>query len=246
MEEILVTILTVAFNSEKTIADTIESVLGQTYGRIEYIIIDGCSVDRTVEIAESYRERFLKRGMEYRIISEPDQGMYDAINKGTRLAKGKIIGNINSDDWYEPIAVETVVKTYQETPFDMFYADLRVVKPGGDVVKHSKKKRVVRSRDWNHPTTFITKEMYGKYHYKLESMYDDFDLMIRIRKNGHRVVIKNVVLANFRFGGMSTKKTLKEAAARMKIRYRIYRNNGYSRLYLLECVFIEGVKYLAA
>lgn len=243
---ILVTIITVAYNSEATIADTIESVLGQTYPHLEYIIIDGKSKDHTVAVCESYREKFEKKGIVYRIVSEPDKGMYDAINKGTRLARGMIIGSINSDDWYEANAVETVVRTYEETKFDMFYADLRIIKPTGNVIKHSKKRRLVCSRDWNHPTTFLTKEMYNKYQYKLESMYDDFDLMIRIRKNGHRVVIRNEVLANFRFGGMSTTKNVKETMDRIKVRYRIYRNNGYSRFYMLECLFSEGVKFLLA
>ena len=82
MENILVSIITVSYNSEKTIRDTIESVLHQTYKNIEYIIVDGLSADNTVVIDESYREKFAEKGYRYHIISEKDNGIYDAMNKG--------------------------------------------------------------------------------------------------------------------------------------------------------------------
>ena len=78
----LVSIITVARNSEETIARTIESVLGQTYEELEYIIIDGASTDRTMEIVKGYQPSFEKKGIRYRYLSEPDQGVYDAMNKG--------------------------------------------------------------------------------------------------------------------------------------------------------------------
>ena len=91
----LVTITTVTYNSEKTLSKTIESVLNQSYKKIEYIIVDGESNDNTLQIAMSYKTLFEKRGISFRIISEKDRGMYDAINKGIDLARGEIIGNIN-------------------------------------------------------------------------------------------------------------------------------------------------------
>ena len=115
----LVSIITVAFNSEKTICHTIESVLTQTYDNIEYWIIDGDSRDRTVEIAESSRVQMENKGIHYYILSEPDGGIYDAMNKGIRKATGEIIGIINSDDWYEPEAVETAVDTFHMTGCDL-------------------------------------------------------------------------------------------------------------------------------
>src|SRR5699024_8993212 len=97
---------------------------------IEYIIIDGLSTDNTVKIAESYKEKFSKKNYSYKIISEKDQGIYEAMNKGIKITTGEIVGMINSDDWYELDAVEKVAEKYVETNFDLMYADIRLIKQG--------------------------------------------------------------------------------------------------------------------
>ncbi len=245
-----VSIITVSYNSARTIRQTIESVLHQTYTKIDYWVIDGASSDETVSIAEEYRDAFEQRGMEYHIVSEPDCGIYDAMNKGIRLSHGEIVGIINSDDWYEPNAVERMMDTYRKRRFDMFYADLRIVREDGQggftqmMIKHSRLRAPAVSRDWNHPTTFITRRVYERYQYKLESLHDDWDLVLKIRRGGYRIVVLNEVLANFRYGGVSNERSLKKSIERGRARYRIYRNNGYSRLYFFECVAIEAVKFL--
>ena len=242
----LVSIITVSFNSEKTIRKTIESVLNQTYPKIEYLIIDGASKDGTVEVARSYEDKFREKGYTYRIISEPDKGIYDAMNKGIRNATGELIGIINSDDWYEPNAVQTAAETCKATGCDMFYADINLIKDNGtSIVKRSKMNRLLSSRDWNHPTTFITKKCYDDVGvFRCEDIYDDFDLMMRIRRSGKKIVIRNEVLANFRTGGVSNQKSLKKCISRCKTRYRCYRNNGYSRLYMIECIAMEFAKLI--
>ena len=242
----LVSIVTVCFNSEKTIRQTIESVLSQDYKNIEYLIIDGCSKDNTIAVAEEYAEKFAAKGYTYKIVSEKDRGIYDAMNKGIRLASGELIGLINSDDWYEPKAVSTAVKAYEQEPYDMFYADINLIKNDGSIiVKHSKLDRFPTSRHWNHPTTFITKKTYEELGvYRNDGIHDDFDLVLRIRKAGKKVVIKNVVLANFRVGGASNDKELKKCIQRCKDRYACYHNNGYSKLYWIECIAIEVAKYI--
>lgn len=246
-----VSIITVSYNSEATIARTIESVLSQTYNNIEYLIIDGASSDSTVEIASSYKDRFAARGVVYNIISERDNGIYDAMNKGIRLSQGELIGIINSDDWYNENAVAVAVSSYTNKPYDMFYADINIweQQKSGEMklkmVKHSRLRTPVVSRDWNHPTTFITSDTYKKIGlYKLESVHDDWDLVLRIRKAGLRISVVNEVLANFTIGGVSNAKSLKNCLQRGKARYHIYRANGYSRLYWFECVLIEAVKFV--
>ncbi len=246
MNQVKISVITVCYNCQDTLPKTIESVLGQTYDDIEYIIIDGLSTDKTVEVAESYRNKLLDRGYSVIIRSEEDGGIYDAMNKGIALSGGNLVGFLNSGDWYEPEAVEKVAETYQNVGFDMFYADLRILKRSGVMIKHARLRRYITTRDWNHPTTFISREVYRHYKYACRGIYDDWDLVLRIRRAGYKIVILNEVLANFCFGGISNQKNLKKAMKRCMERYRIYRENGYSRFYLLECVAMEAVKYLLA
>ncbi|MBQ2893250.1 MAG: glycosyltransferase [Oscillospiraceae bacterium] len=242
----LVSIITVCYNSAATIRKAIESVLNQTYPNIEYTIVDGLSKDNTVEIARSYEAAFREKGYSFRVISEKDQGIYDAMNKGIRMASGTLVGMINSDDWYEPIAVETAANAYQEDPYDVFYGDINLIRSNGQIiVKRSRLDRFPSSRHWNHPTTFITKKAYDQVGlYKNEAIYDDFDLILRMRRAGKRIAIRNVVLANFKTGGVSNEKSLKKCFKRIRIRYKNYRNNGYSPLYIFESIAMEVAKLI--
>lgn len=238
----LVSIITVSHNSENTIRQTIEAVYSQSWQQIEYIIIDGASTDHTMDIVGEYQEKFEKKGMAYHYISEPDQGMYDAMNKGICMASGELIGIINSDDWYEPDAVECAVQSYRKQPYDLFYADLRIIGSRGSLIKKAKDSRWVTSRYWNHPTTFIPRAVYQKYQYQNKTLHDDWDLILRVRKAGARVCVENRVLANFRRDGISHQKSIKKAMERANMKYEIYRDNGYSRWYVIECYGMELAK----
>ncbi len=241
----LVSITTATYNSEKTLARTIESVLSQTYDNIEYLIVDGMSRDGTVKVAEAYQKRFQERGFAYRIVSEADGGMYDAINKGIRLSHGQVVGNINSDDWYEPYAVERAVAFMESAKCDYMYANLNIIRQDGtSFVKRARLQKIATSRHWNHPTQFAKREILCAYPYKVESLHDDFDLFLKVRKSGCNIGVLNEVLANFTMEGISHERNIRAAVNRGKCRYRIYRNNGYSRWYLLECVMIESAKML--
>ncbi len=243
----LCSIITVCLNAERTIAQTIESVLNQTDPEIEYIIMDGGSTDDTLKIAEGYREAFARKGYIYKIHSGPDKGIYDAMNKGIGRAKGKLIGIINSDDWYEPEAVETMKALYAETGFDLAFADIRMhMTNGRTFIKRARLRRYVTSRDWNHPTQFVRREVYDRFRYACENISDDMDLYFRVRMAGYRIRIVNRTLANFRMGGVSSRIPLKEVGERIKRRYRIYRKNGYSCFYIFECVGFEVIKYILA
>ena len=242
-EPILVSAVTVAYNSEATIRDTIEAVLNQTYEKVEYIIVDGASEDSTMEIVKSYEKAFEEKGYIYKYISEKDGGMYEAMNKGIAMATGNIVGIINSDDWYEKNAMEVAAKAYMEEPYDMFYADLRIVGENGSFIKVAKPMgKWVTSRKWNHPTTFITKDLYTKYSYRNKTIHDDWDLILRLYKAGIKVTVKNETLANFRRNGVSHEKSIKKAWGRVKIKYGIYKENGYSPLYFIEIFAMEFAK----
>lgn len=242
-----ISIVTVAYNGEKTIRRAIESVLNQSYSPKEYLIIDGASKDSTVAVAQEYAERFKEKGIEYKIVSEKDKGIYDAMNKGITMAQGQIVGMINCDDWYDKDALKVVADTYQKEKFDMMYADINLVKENGNIIRKTAKiRKFITSRDWNHPTTFITKEVYNQGLYALDNLYADFDMMMRIRKKGYKVVVVNQVLANFAVGGVSNEKSFGSVYKRIKYRYNAYRKNNYSRFYIFECIFIEIAKFILA
>ena len=244
-------IITVAYNSEKTIAKTIESVLNQEMNhnrpfQIEYLIIDGDSLDETVSVAESYRTKMEEKGIKYRIISEPDEGIFDAMNKGIRLATGDIIGIINSDDWYESCALKTVAETFERTNCELMFANIRLHRADGScMIKKARLRRFQTSRDWNHPTMFVKASIYKRYPFQQKCVHDDYSCYLQMRRAGVSIVTVDRVLANFRMGGASNRADLKMALQRIRDRYLFcYRSNGYSRLYLLECIFIEAVKMI--
>ncbi len=241
-----VTIITICFNSEAVIKKTIESVLNQTYTDIEYIIIDGASKDKTVEIAESYKDAFAEKGIDFKIFSEPDKGIYDAMNKGIAKATGELVGLINSGDFYEPQMIETAVKAYEEKPYDIFYGDINLIKDNGQIiVKKSRYDKFPTSRHWNHPTMVVRKAYYDEIGtYKCEGIHDDFEFFLRARKKNARITIKNVTLANFMTGGASNKKSFRQCKKRCKDRYKAYRDNGYGIWSWFECVGIEIAKFI--
>lgn len=204
MKNIKVSIITPCYNSEKTIRRTVESVLNQTYSNIEYIVIDGNSTDHTIEIIKEYEERFCGK---LKYISERDTGIYNAMNKGIRMAAGKIIGIINSDDFYELDAVEKVVNHMTDDLYQVIYG----------YCNHIKKNRVVRIiRDDHkeldqkmipHPTCFVTRKTYCQYGMFIEWMRiaADYELMLRFskKKDVHFIQIQEI-LADFCEGGIST------------------------------------------
>ena len=242
----LVSILSVAFNSETTIAKAIESVLAQTYQKIEYIIIDGASKDGTVSVAESYRPQFEKKGIPYTVISEPDKGMYDGLNKGARMAKGELVGKINSDDWYEPDAVETMVKLYEAEHYDAAWGSIRIKKRSGDMIKHARIGKLWTTTHWCHPGMFSRRQTLLEFPYALETMYDDFDYITAVYRAGKKIVTTDHVISNFTFGegGQSTKKSLDEVKRRVGVTYSIYRKYGMSKFYWLHRWIVELAKYV--
>lgn len=240
----LVTIITVCFNAEKTIGRTLQSVLKQTYEEIEYIVIDGKSSDNTVEIAHSYQIPMDNKGIKYRVISEPDNGMYDALNKGVRLSAGELIGNINGDDWYEENAISEMVALYEREQYDIAWSDLLIHKKNGCFTKKAKVGKIWTTAHFCHPTMFARKEILSKYPYLSQHMDDDFDMVLRANNDGVKFAVLNKTLANYTFGGMSTQKSLNNMFQRIKMKYSTYVRNGYSRLYWFYCVAVETAKYV--
>ncbi|MBO5057623.1 MAG: glycosyltransferase [Lachnospiraceae bacterium] len=201
-----VSIITVSFNSEKTIEQTIQSVIGQTYENIEYIIIDGGSTDATLDIIKKYRDKITY------VVSEPDKGIYNAMNKGINAASGDIIGIINSDDWYSPEAVERTVNFFGASSAEVLYGDCIYVYEDGKQVRNMK---YPLEAMWYlmvtpHPTVFIKKEIYKKHGVFDETyrMAADYELMLRLYSSGVKFGYLEYDLAFFRSGGSSTKQII--------------------------------------
>lgn len=202
-------IITVCYQSEKTIERTIKSVLAQTYKDYEYIIVDGCSKDRTLDIVKKYEPLFEGR-MKWK--SEPDKGIYDAMNKGIERSSGEMIGIVNSDDWLEPDTLEVVNEFSKNVEEDSVYTgDIRYYYVNGDVqvisynyskLKHCSKFYLIGV---NHPATFVPKSLYEKYgtfDTNLKIMADG-DFITRLYYNDVSFVFIPQVLSNQTDGGAS-------------------------------------------
>ena len=182
-----ISIITVCYNSEETISDTIQSVLSQDYKDVEYIIVDGKSTDRTLEIIQSIKSRI-------KLISEKDRGIYDAMNKGINIASGDVIGILNADDIYKNSQVLTKV-------MDAFKANVSIVYGDIEYVKYDDLSNVVRKWKagvfrtgkfkWGwmppHPGFFVKKscyESFGLFNLNL-STSADYELMLRMLEVHH-------------------------------------------------------------
>ena len=187
-----VSIITVCFNSAETIEDTVKSILGQDYKDIEYIVVDGDSTDGTLDIIEKYHGRI------HKYISEPDNGVYDAMNKGIRLATGDIIATLNSDDLYaNETIVGRMVEFIQTNGLDAAYGDLAYIDPnnGNHVTRFWKVGEYKRGAFYHgwvmpHPTFFCRKQVFEKYGYFNEKFQiaADFELMLRFIEK-HRIKV---------------------------------------------------------
>jgi len=203
-----VSIITIAYNAAETIEETIRSVISQDYHDIEYILIDGASQDNTLEIAQQYVSGIAK------IISEPDEGIYDAMNKGVRNATGDLIGILNADDVFaHSHVISRVVETMKAGKSDACYADLQYIsrENPGKVVRYWKSGQYVKSSFLNgwmppHPTFFLKKELYckyGVYRIALRSSAD-YELMLRmLYKFDVKTSYLPEVVVHMKMGGQS-------------------------------------------
>lgn len=255
----LVSIVTVCKNSEKTIERTILSVANQDYeGEIEYIIVDGKSTDRTINVIEKYKENIQT------IVSEKDSGLYDAMNKGIRIASGEIIGIINSDDWYENNAVRLSVDNIIKNAVDISYGKMRIrsaIHKDGERFFVGDLKDIWFSNPIGHPTAFIKKNIYTEYgYYDLRyKVLADYYLLLNAYANGATFSFCDAVIANFSEGGYSYKNKgqsyielfgiAKEIAEKTGIKYGEIKKNiekgiAMYRVGMAEC-FVKDYRNLA-
>ncbi len=231
-----VSIITSCYNRESTIREAIESVLGQDYPDIEYIVVDGASKDGSLKVINEYKNKIS------RIISEPDKGMYEAINKGIRAATGDIIGLVHSDDYlYAKDTITKMVQEFKRTGADLVYGN-------GLFVSFEDTNKVVRNwisgeynknkvrRGWLplHPTVYIRRECMEQWGLYDESfkIAADSDLLVRyLYKASLKVAYLNEYIIKMRMGGLSTD------SKRMKQKWgedlRLYRAHGFNPYWAL-------------
>lgn len=204
-----ISLITVCYNSEKTISETFESVLKQKYDNLEYIIIDGKSTDNTMNIINKYKSKF---GNQMIIISEKDEGLYDAMNKGIKLATGDIIGILNSDDMFFDDHVLNRINTFfNENECDGLYSDLFLMEDNN--LHIPSRKFISGSLPYYfggmppHPTLYLSKKIYdevGFYNVKYK-IAADYDFIIRMYKNKkYKICYMKKFNVSMRPGGKST------------------------------------------
>lgn len=236
MEQCKVSIITVVFNNKGTISSAIDSVLSQAYPGIEYIIIDGGSTDGTDKVVKSYGGKITT------FISEPDKGLYDAMNKGIKLATGDVIGILNSDDlYYNNNVIQKVADEFRLADPDAVYGDLLYV----DKSDTNKNVRYWKSSDYQknafvcgwhppHPTFFVKRDVYEKYGL-FDISFDlsaDFELMLRfIEKFGIKTKYIPEILVKMRLGG-ETNKSIKNIIKGNVNCIKAFRKNGIRPNYL--------------
>ncbi|MES2284324.1 MAG: glycosyltransferase family 2 protein [Bacteroidota bacterium] len=209
----LISIITIVYNGAKYIERTINSVINQTYHNIEFIIIDGGSTDQTLDIIKKYEDKitFWK--------SEPDLGIADAFNKGISVAKGSIIGFVNSDDWYEDDTIEKVVGYFDS--YSVVFGDVQFWEKNKKTHRtYGDHNRLHHGMTIAHPAVFVKKEIYNKYglfnlEYKIAM---DYEFILRLYFN--KVSFYNIesILVNMSLGGLSDRKWLEACIEERKIK----------------------------
>lgn len=224
---IKVSIVTVTYNSEQYLKRCIESVKNQKYSNIEYIIIDGHSKDRTLEIIDKY----YKQGIINKYISEPDNGIYDAMNKGIDLASGEVIALLNSDDeYFDENTIERISNLFGND-IDFVYGDVVYIRKNNRYFRYWKTgelnlKKIRYGWQIPHPAFFvrtnIAKEMKYNLNYKIAS---DFDFILRIILKYRKYRYVSYPLVKMRFGGKSTKNVSNMKKGNEEIKNILIKNN---------------------
>ncbi|RZK42885.1 MAG: glycosyltransferase [Pedobacter sp.] len=225
-----ISIITVVYNGEKYLEDCIKSVISQNYPNLEYIIIDGNSTDGSLGIIERYRKNI------HRFVSEKDKGMYDALNKGIRLATGDVVGILNADDVLaSPDVIKTIAESFQTNNPEVLYGNLNYVHPEHiDKVVRKWISKPFTKRDiilgWMpaHPTFYAKRTLFAKLgDYSLDfGSAADYELMVRyLFKNNVSAFYLNKLIVKMRTGGMSNA-SFKHRYAAFINDYKALKRNG--------------------
>jgi len=228
-QEPLVSIITVVYNGEKHLEKTIQSVLNQTYDNIEYIIIDGGSSDGTLDIIKKY-----EHAIDY-WVSEKDEGIYDAMNKGLQVARGDYIAILNADDYYEQNAVTLSLACIKKNQADYSVANAKFVHADSFIrpIFPLKEKHIYQEMPYPHVTAFISKKVYktvGLFdtHFKIAG---DHDMALRIHLAGFRGCYVNALIAQLEEGGVSGSTKSNKESTKVAIKQGKNKLHAYGTYY---------------
>jgi len=205
-----ISIITVVYNAELYIKDCIESIINQSYQNIEYIIIDGGSTDQTLTIISNYKNHIAY------LISEQDRGLYDAINKGIKLASGDVIGLLNADDMLVGNNIlSKIADAFIANPeYEAIYGDLNYIRPDRSITVREWRSKQASPKDINngwmpaHPTLYIKKDLFERFgYYALDlGTAADYDFILRyFYTNKLKAKYLPQLMVNMRTGGVSNK-----------------------------------------
>lgn len=237
----LISVVTVCCNAAGTIEQTIRSVQDQTYPYREHIVVDGQSTDGTVDILRRYNDSIACW------ISEPDAGIYDAMNKGIALASGEWIGILNSDDWYPGETLQYVAEAVRHHPdVDLIHGDIYLVDRSGPPypIFPGSHEKLFTHWQIRHPACFVRKPIYDRFQYDLRYPINaDFDFLLRLEAAGCRFFHLDVPLTCFRTGGISNTPRFRAVWDRFRIRRR-YRPWAANRLLAMDTwVLLKDWRY---
>ena len=232
-KKIYFSIITVCYNSENTIKKTFQSVLSQNYPHIEYIVIDGNSNDKTLSIIKTYEPIFLKK-IDFKFVSEKDDGIYNAINKGLKLSKGDWIWILNSDDQLENFMLNHVAININSNPMvEIFYGNIISLNKDMKDIPRNKipdLNYLLNEMVLSHPATIIKKSVYQRL-----GLYDEkfkiagaWDLLKRCFLSGVEFYYLNLNMVSFNTDGISSKFSFTHFKERLIIRHR---KKSYNWLY---------------
>jgi glycosyltransferase len=224
-----ISVITICFNNEADIRSTLESVVNQTYPDIEYIIVDGASTDNTLKIVDEYKDKIAK------IISEPDNGLYDAINKGIRNATGDVVGLIHAGDkLYDNTVIAKIAKHFEENDMDALYGHSQIINNRNEVIRINRSPKFSKSlfrKGWipSHQSFYAKRELfqeYGLYNLKYR-IAADYELLLRFMYfNNAKVSLLDEFIVRFSLGGTSTK-GIKNIWQQNKECWNAWKDNGY-------------------
>lgn len=227
-------IITVCFNAELTINNTIESILSQTSDDFEWIVVDGESTDNTNDIIAFYLPKFRERGIPVNYISEKDRGIYDAMNKGAFMASGEFLTYMNADDlYYDDKIIEKILNILDETSADVLYGDTCFVKSNR---RHIEKSKEIGTITYHLPfcpqSVFIKSELQRQLQFDINfEISSDYDFFLRAYMQKKHFLKVNEVVSVFNFGGASNKDLIKtyEDDVAVKVKNGLEKKNSLIR-----------------